>query len=125
MKYAVNAISVPEPLGHASQGTTAGRFVFISGQLPVERTAQQLVSDDIALQVEREIMNIEAALSTANCTLDDVAQATVYLTDLTQLETVDEVWRRYFTPPAPARSVVEVAKLPLGAQVQIDCVACR
>lgn len=126
MKYAVNARHVPEALGSSSQGTTAGRFIFVSGQLPVEEhDNEKLVGDDVAQQVERELDITANILSTIDLTLTDVAQTTVYLTDLNDFEAMDRVYAKRFGRPAPARSVVEVQKLPLNARVEIACIACR
>ena len=71
------------------------------------------------------IANVNALLAEVDCSLSDVAQTNVYLTDIRDLQAFNEVYARYFTPPAPARSVVAVSALPMGALVEMDCVACR
>ena len=68
---------------------------------------------------------MDALLAESDCTLTDVAKVTIYLADLDDLDAVDEVYSQYFVTPAPARAVVEVSRLPLGALIQMDCVACR
>lgn len=126
MKYSINAPGVPEALGPYSQGTTAGRLVFAAGQLPVsEEDPRALVRGGIAEQTERVIDIIEAIIGEVGCSLADVAQTTVYLSDLADLDALNEVYSRRFPAPAPARAVVGVAELPLGALVEMDCVACR
>lgn len=126
MKYAINAKNAPDAIGPYSQGTTAGRLVFASGQLPVSATDDtKLVEGGIYEQTERVIEIIESILAEVDCTLADVAQTTVYLTDIDDMAAMNEVYARYFTMPAPARAVVVVTALPMGALIEMDCVACR
>ncbi len=126
MKYSINAQGVPDAFGPYSQGTTAGRLVFASGQLPIsEEDNHALVEGGIAEQTNRVIDIIENILAEVNCTLADVAQTTVYLATLDDMDAMNEVYSQRFTTPAPARAVVGVAELPLGALIEMDCVACR
>lgn len=126
MKYSINARKAPEAFGPYSQGTTAGRLVFASGQLPISREDnQRLVDGGIREQTERVIDIIEDILSEVDCTLSDVAQTTVYLVSLDDMAAMNEVYARRFSTPAPARAVVGVNELPLGALIEMDCVACR
>ena len=126
MKYSINAQGAPEAIGPYSQGTTAGRLVFASGQLPISQDdSHSLVEGGVAEQTERVIDVIEAILAEVGCTLADVAQTTVYLATLDDLAAMNEVYARRFGTPAPARAVVGVSELPLGALVEMDCVACR
>ena len=126
MKYSINAERAPEAIGHYSQGTTAGRLVFASGQLPIsDSDSRRLVEGGIREQTERVIDIIESILSEVDCTLADVAQTTVYLASLDDMAIMNEVYARRFSTPAPARAVVGVSELPLGALIEMDCVACR
>lgn len=126
MKYAINSIDVPEPQGPCSQGTTAGRLVFASGQLAYDpQDPTRVIDGGVAAQTERAIDIIESILAEAGCTLEDVAQTTVYLAHMEDMEAMNEAYARRFPRPAPSRSVVEVSALPLGALVEMDCVACR
>ncbi len=126
MKYSINAERAPEAIGPYSQGTTAGRLVFASGQLPIsDSDSRRLVEGGIREQTERVIDIIESILSEVDCTLADVAQTTVYLASLDDMAVMNEVYARRFSTPAPARAVVGVAELPLGALIEMDCVACR
>lgn len=126
MKYSINAQGAPDAIGPYSQGTTAGRLVFASGQLPVSpEDNARLVEGGIREQTERVIDVIEAILQEVGCTLADVAQTTVYLASLSDMEEMNEVYARRFPSPAPARAVVGVSELPMGALVEMDCVACR
>ena len=126
MKYSINAQGAPDAIGPYSQGTTAGRLVFASGQLPVSPDdGERLVDGGITSQTERVIDIIEAILGEVGCTLADVAQTTVYLSSLSDMEAMNEVYARRFPSPAPARAVVGASELPMGALVEMDCVACR
>ena len=126
MKYAINAPEAPEAIGPYSQGTTAGRLVFASGQLPIDRThPHHLVPGGIREQTEQVIHNCRVLLEATGCELDDVAQTNVYLADIALFPEVNEVYERHFSMPAPARTVVAVDGLPMGALIEMDCVACR
>ena len=126
MKYAINGLGIPEAHGPYSQGTTAGRLVFASGQIAYDPDDDTRILDgDVAAQTERIIDIIEAMLQTVNCNLTDVAQTTVYLAHIEDMDQMNEVYARRFVAPAPARAVVAVSALPMGALVEMDCVACR
>ena len=126
MKYAINAPEAPEAIGPYSQGTTAGRLVFASGQLPIDKEhPHHLVEGGIREQTVQVIHNCAVLLEATGCTLDDVAQTNVYLADISLLDDVNAVYEQYFTMPAPARTVVAVHGLPMGALIEMDCVACR
>ena len=109
MKYAINAPEAPEAIGPYSQGTTAGRLVFASGQLPIDRRhPHHVVQGGIREQTKRVIQNCRILLEAAGCTLDDVAQTNVYLADISLMQEMNEVYAEYFFMPAPARTVVAV-----------------
>ncbi|MGI6755473.1 MAG: RidA family protein [Atopobiaceae bacterium] len=126
MKYAISAADVPDALGSYSQGTTAGRLIFSSGQLG--RSAQDnslIVEGGIVAETERICDIFETLLAEVNCTLDDIASTTIYLVDLDYAPLVDGVLSRRFSKPGPARTLVEVSALPMGARIEMDFVACR
>lgn len=126
MKYAIDAAGAPESIGPYSQGTTAGRLVFASGQLGIDPSdPHRLVEGGVRAETERVIQIVQAILAEAGCTLADVARTTVYLTDIDDLDAMNEVYAQAFPPPAPARCVVAVSALPMGARVEMDAVACR
>lgn len=135
MKYAINAAHVPDPKGFYSQGTSAGRMIFISGQTGMDACPQTdtnpqaypqaEVEPSLIQQTERCIDLIEALLSELQCSLTDVANLQVLLTSIDQLPQVDYVLARRFDTPAPARSVAQVQALPNGAAVEIAAIACR
>lgn len=126
MKYAISAHGAPEAIGPYSQGTTGGRLVFTSGQVAIDPAdPNRLIEGDARAQTERVIDIIESILSEVGCTLADVAQTNVYLARIEDLPLMNEVYSRRFVPPAPARSVVAVSDLPMGALIEMDCIACR
>ena len=126
MKYAINGLGIPEAHGPYSQGTTAGRLVFASGQVAYDPDdPSKLTGNTVAEQTARTIDIIESILAEVDCTLSDVAETTVYLTDIDAMEEMNEVYAQRFIQPAPARAVVAVSALPMGALVEMDCVACR
>lgn len=126
MKYAINGLGIPEAHGPYSQGTTAGRLVFASGQIAYDPDdSRRLIDGGIVAQTERTIDIIEMILGEVDCTLADVAQTTVYLANIDDMDKMNEVYARRFSTPSPARAVVAVSALPLGALVEMDCVACR
>ena len=126
MKYSINAPQAPEAPGAYSMGTTAGRLIFTAGQIALDPTdPSKVVSGGARAEVERIIEIITILLAECGCTLSDVAKSTLYLTNFDDLEAVEEAISRHFVTPAPALSVVEVTRLPRGALVEMDCIACR
>ena len=114
----------PAPVGPYSQAIALGGLLFVSGQVPLDPKTSALVEGDIEAQTERVIQNLDAVLRAAGTSLDRVVRTTVYVTDLALFGRVNEVYARFFAgDPAPARATVQVAALPLGAQVEIDAIA--
>ena len=121
---AVRSPEAPAPVGPYSQAVVAGGFVFASGQIPLDPATGKLVSGEIEAQTERVLDNLRAVLEAAGSSLDRVVRSSVYLVDLAVFPRVNAVYARYFgSDPKPARSTVQVAALPLGAQVEIDVIA--
>ena len=126
MKYAINAAGAPDAIGPFSQGTTAGRLVFTSGIIAISPDDKyRIIDGGVKEQIERILAIVEELLAEVGCTLTDVALTTVYLTDIKDIDIVDDVFESRFSKPFPARSLVAVTDLPLGALVEIECVACR
>jgi 2-iminobutanoate/2-iminopropanoate deaminase len=121
---AVSTEAAPAPVGPYSQAIVCDGFVFASGQIPIDPGSGALVDGSIEAQTERVLENLRAVLEAAGSGLDRVVRATVYVTDLSLFARVNRVYARYFdAEPAPARATVQVAALPLGAQVEIDAIA--
>jgi 2-iminobutanoate/2-iminopropanoate deaminase len=116
----------PRAIGPYSQGVRAGGFFFFSGQIPLDPATGQLEGRDIAEQTELVMANIGGLLEAAGLDFGDVVKSTIYLTDLSDFATVNEVYGRRFPTDPPARSTVEVKSLPKGAAVEIEVIAlCR
>ena len=113
----------PGAIGPYSQAIVAAGLVHCSGQIGIDPASGELVSSDVALQAERVLQNLSAVLEAAGSGLDRVLKCNVYLTDMGDFATVNDVYARFFTDPAPARACVEVSRLPKDVQVEIDCVA--
>lgn len=123
MKDAVFTVEAPATIGPYSQATRAGNVVYLSGQIPLDPATGALVPGDVVAQTERVMENLGAVLAAAGLAFDDTVRATIYLVDLSCFAKVNEVYGRFFRPPYPARSTVQVAALPRGAQVEIDLIA--
>lgn len=120
---AVKTELAPQPIGGYSQAIAAGPFVFCSGQIPLDPVTGQLVVGTFADQVKRVLKNIQAVLFAADLDLNDVVKTTVYLTDLSNFSTVNELYKTSFQQPFPARAVVQVNALPAGAEIEIEALA--
>ncbi len=113
----------PKAIGPYSQAVRAGNLLFLSGQIPLDPAAGELVQGDFAVQARRVLENLKAVLAEAGATFANVTRATVYLTDLGNFQTLNGIYAEYFGDHKPARSTVGVASLPRGAAVEIDFIA--
>lgn len=112
-------------IGPYSHAIDAGGLVFLSGQTPVDPATGQLVPGGIQDQAHQCMRNLLAVLSAAGLTSDDVIKCTVYLTDMDHFAAMNEVYGEYFTEPRPARTTVEVSRLPRNAAIEIEMIAQR
>jgi 2-iminobutanoate/2-iminopropanoate deaminase len=116
----------PAPVGPYNQAIRAsGVMVFCSGQIALDPATGQIVGDgDVAKETEQVMQNLEAVLKAAGATWADVVKTTVFLADMNDFATVNNIYSRYFDEAtAPARACVQVAKLPKNVQVEVDCIA--
>ena len=120
----VSAPGAPAAIGPYSQAIAIDGFVFCSGQLGMDPATGQLL-DGVASQAERAMVNLETVLAAAGASLADVVKTTIFLTDLANFATVNDIYSRHVIEPAPARSTVQVAALPRGAVVEIEAIARR
>lgn len=118
----VATADAPVAIGPYSQAVRVGDTVWLSGQIPLDPATGQLVEGDFTAQVERAFANLAAVVKAAGGTLDQVVKLTLFLTDLGQFGTVNEIMQRHFRAPYPARSTVGVASLPRGAQFEVEAV---
>ena len=119
----VSTDRAPQAIGPYSQAITGGGLLFLSGQIPLDPATGELVEGGITEQVTRVLDNLQAVLVAAGSGFDQVLRTTVYLTDLGDFATMNEIYGRYFGTARPARSTVQVAALPRGARVEIDVIA--
>lgn len=114
--------AAPQAIGTYSQALAVDRTVYLSGQIPLDPDTMQIVAGGIRREVEQVLANLAAVAAAAGAGLDDIVKLTVYLTDLNDFETVNQVMASEFSEPYPARAAVQVAALPRGARVEIDAV---
>jgi 2-iminobutanoate/2-iminopropanoate deaminase len=116
--------AAPTPVGPYSQAVIHGAVVYCSGQIPIDPATGALIEGEIEDQTRQVIDNLRAVLDAAGSSLDRVLRTTVYLTDMSVFPRVNAVYQELFRgEPAPARSTVEVAGLPMGAHIEIDAIA--
>jgi 2-iminobutanoate/2-iminopropanoate deaminase len=114
----------PAAIGPYSQAIQAGNLLFCSGQIPLDPASGEIVTGDVRRQAEQVMENIAAVLSAAGAGFNDVVKTTVFLVEMNDFSTVNEVYGRYFPGHKPARSTVAVKALPRGAQLEIEVIAC-
>ena len=123
MKEAISTDHGPRAIGPYSQAIRANGFVFVSGQIALDPRTQQLVPGDISAQTERVLENLKGIVEAAGSSMDKVVRATVFLLDMNEFAAMNEVYARYFSRSAPARSRVQAARLPRDVRVEIDLIA--
>jgi 2-iminobutanoate/2-iminopropanoate deaminase len=119
----ISSSAAPAAIGPYSQGVRAGDYCFFSGQIPLDPVTGNLIEGGIAAQTERVMANLEAVLAAAQLTFSQVVKTTIYLTDLQDFAVVNGIYGRFFEGVYPARATIQVAALPKGAQIEIECVA--
>ncbi|MGE3842833.1 MAG: RidA family protein [Vicinamibacterales bacterium] len=125
MRQAVTTAAAPNAIGPYSQAVVVGSLVFVSGQIPLEPESGHLVGGDITAQTHQVLKNLSAILTAAESSLDQVVRTTIFLVDLGDFAVVNDVYSRYFDSPAPARTTVQVSRLPRDARIEIDAIAAR
>ncbi len=123
MKKIVSTKDAPAAVGPYSQAIRAGSFLFCAGQIPLDPQSGQIVSDDVSAQTKRVLENISAVLRAENLNFGHVVKTTIFLTDMGDFQTVNEIYGGYFKENPPARSTVQVSALPKGAKVEIEVIA--
>lgn len=110
-------------VGQYSQGTKAGNMVFTSGQLHIDPKTGEMLEGDIKDQARLALNNVKEVLKAGGARLEDVVKVTVFVQDVDQFGKINEVYGEFFSTHKPARSLVEVARLPLGGQVEVEAIA--
>ena len=124
-KKIISTADAPAAIGTYSQAVEAGNTLWVSGQIPLDPATKELVPGGIDAQIHQVFKNLEAIVTAAGASFDDVVKATVFLTDLSHFALVNKIMAEYFREPYPARAAVGVASLPRGAQVEVECIVAR
>lgn len=125
VRQTVATATAPRAIGPYSQAVVAGNFVFTSGQIPIDPATGEFVAGGVSEQTEQVLRNLTEVLKAAGCVLADVVKTTVYLADMNDFATMNEVYGRFFEGDPPARSTVQAARLPRDARVEIDVIAMK
>ena len=123
MKKIIATTAAPAAIGPYSQGIEGGSIVITSGQLPVDPVTGAFAEGGIAGQTRQSLTNVQAVLAQAGLTMENIIKTTVFLKDMNDFAAVNKIYESYFDGDFPARSCVQVAALPLGGLVEIECVA--
>ena len=115
--------NAPAAIGPYSQAVKVGGLVFTAGQIPLDPATGKLVEGDIVAQTERVMQNLQAVVEASGSSLSRVVKTTCFLANLDDFAAFNEVYARYFSENRPARSTVQAARLPAGANVEVECVA--
>jgi 2-iminobutanoate/2-iminopropanoate deaminase len=121
----VSTEKAPRAIGPYSQAVISGELIFTSGQIPLDPGTQQMVAGDIRAQTERVMDNLAAVLDAAGVGFENVVKSTIFVVDLGDFGSVNEIYGKRFPRSPPARSTVQVAALPKGARVEIEMIARR
>lgn len=123
MKEIISTPNAPAAIGPYSQAVRAGSLLFVSGQIPLDPASGQLVENTIQAQAACSLENLKAILTQAGGTLDNVVKTTVFLKDMEDFVEMNRVYKTYFPENCPARSAVQVARLPKDVLVEIEAIA--
>jgi 2-iminobutanoate/2-iminopropanoate deaminase len=125
MKTVISTAEAPTAVGPYSQAIAAGPFMFCSGQIPLEPGTGILVEGGVSRQTERVLLNLAAVLRAHGLGMEDVLKTTVFMTDLAQFSEMNATYAKHFPVDPPARSTIQVAALPKGANVEIEAIALK
>lgn len=122
-KEIISTSKAPAAIGPYSQAIKIGDFLFSSGQIPLDPETSELVGEDIESQTRQVLKNVIAVLEAANLTLEDVVKTTVYIKNMDDFNVINGIYAEFFTENPPARSAVEVARLPKDVLVEMEVIA--
>lgn len=123
MREVISTKDAPQAIGPYSQAVRANGFIFVSGQVAIDPATQQVLSGGVAAQTDRVMKNLAGILQAGGSRLDKVVRSTVFLKNMRDFAAMNEVYAKYFISAPPARSTVEVARLPKDVLVEIDVIA--
>ena len=121
----IESKNAPLPIGPYSQAVEVNGFIFTSGQIAIDPSSNQLIEGNAAEQTKQVLENLKQVLSAAGASLDNVVKTTIFIKNMDDFGAVNEVYAGYFSANRPARSTVEVARLPKDVLVEIDCIAVK
>jgi 2-iminobutanoate/2-iminopropanoate deaminase len=121
----ISTDQAPAAIGPYSQANAAGGFLFTAGQIPLDPATMEIVGTTAAEQARQALINAKAVVEAGGMTLDDVVKVTVFILDMGEFGNINEVYQTFFSAEPPARSVVEVSRLPKDVLVEIEMVAYR
>lgn len=122
-KIVISTKNAPAPVGAYNQAIVTGNLIFVSGQIPLDPATGELIEGDFKARCKRVLKNLEAIVRSAGSNNDKIVKTTVFLTDLSKFAEVNETYAEFFKSDPPARAAVEVSKLPLGVDIEIECIA--
>jgi 2-iminobutanoate/2-iminopropanoate deaminase len=125
MKEVINTSNAPAPIGPYSQAIAAGNFVFVSGQIPMDPSTGEIISENIKAETKKVMENIQAILTESGLTFGNIVKTSIFLTDMQSFAQVNEVYGTYFTNQFPARETIQVAALPKNVNVEISVIAIK
>jgi len=123
-KETISTKDAPQAIGPYSQAVRFNNLIFVSGQIPIEPETGKILKGNIKEQTRLILKNLSTILAAGGSSLDNVLRTTIFLTDLENYPVVNKTYAQYFNDLPPARSTVQVAKLPMDAQIEIDAIAC-
>ena len=123
MKEIISTNNAPAAIGPYSQAVKVGNLLFTSGMIPIDPATNQLVEGDIEVQAERALMNVKALLESAGTSMDKVVKTVVFIKNMDDFAKVNAIYAKYFTKDFPARSCVEVARLPKDVLIEMEAIA--
>ena len=125
MKKIINTTNAPAPIGPYNQAVLLNGVLYTSGQIAINPATNELVIDEIKKETKMVMENLKSVLAAADMTMEDVVKTTIFISDMNNFATINEVYGSYFTPNFPARETVEVACLPKNVNVEISAIASK
>ncbi len=124
-RIVIKTENAPHAVGTYSQGISTGEIIFTAGQIPLDPSTGEVVEGDFKARARRVLQNINGILEASGSSISNSVKLTVFLTDLSRFAELNEVFLEFFSERPPARSALEVSKLPLGVDVEIECIAIK
>ncbi len=123
MKQIIDTKKAPQAIGPYSQAVRKGKLLFISGQLPIDTETGQLIQNDSVLATQKSLENVKIIVEEAGATMNDIVKTTIFIKNMDDFSMINEAYQHYFEVEPPARSCVEVCRLPKNADLEIEAIA--